>query len=212
MHNFRSKILAFINFAKSWFQQARSIQLLRQLSPGAHIGWVKILGNPQNARFGEGTHIEDGVLLDLTGGGTIETGKNCSIRTGAVLAPYGGMILLGDFCGVQHFSVLYGHGGLRAGNYVRIAAHCVLIPANHGIKLGTTPIYLQEETKKGISLGDDIWIGAGCQILDGVTIGDGAVIAAGALVNHDVPAAMIVGGVPARVLRARLAADQNYSA
>jgi len=212
MPHFRHNILDFIKFARSWFQQARSIQLLRQLNPGAHIGWVKILGNPQNAHFGEGTHLEDGVLLDLRAGGTIETGKNCSIKMGAVLAPCGGTILLGDFCGVQHFSVLYGHGGLRAGNYVRIAAHCVLIPANHGIELGNTPIYLQEETKKGILLGNDVWIGGGCQILDGVTIGDGAVIAAGALVNHDVPPAMIAGGVPARVLRARRAAERDYSA
>lgn len=211
MYCFRSTILGFINFAKSWFHQARSIQLLRRLNPGVHSGWVKILGNPHNAHFGEGTHLEDGVLLDLRAGGKIETGKNCSIRTGAVLAPYGGTILLGDFCGVQHFSVLYGHGGLRAGNYVRIAAHCVLIPSNHGIELGKTPIYLQEETKKGILLGHDVWIGVGCQILDGVTIGDGAVIGAGALVNRDVPPAMIAGGVPARILRARRAADQDYS-
>lgn len=51
-----------------------------------------------------------------------------------------------------------------------------------------------------IHIGDDVWIGARATILKGVTIGDGAVVAAGAVVTSDVPAGTLVGGVPARVL------------
>jgi acetyltransferase-like isoleucine patch superfamily enzyme len=52
-----------------------------------------------------------------------------------------------------------------------------------------------------IRIGDHVWIGLRATILKGVTIGDGAVVAAGALVIHDVPPGALVGGVPARVIR-----------
>ena len=54
-----------------------------------------------------------------------------------------------------------------------------------------------------VQVGNDVWLGSGCAILSGVTIGDGAVVAARALVTKDVPPYAIVGGVPARVLRYR---------
>lgn len=52
-----------------------------------------------------------------------------------------------------------------------------------------------------IKIGNNVWIGANCIILKGVTIGDGAIIAAGAVVNKDVPSKSLVGGVPARILK-----------
>ena len=54
---------------------------------------------------------------------------------------------------------------------------------------------------KPIILGKNVWVGASAIFLPGVTVGDGAIVAAGAVVNHDVPARTIVGGVPARVLK-----------
>ena len=54
-----------------------------------------------------------------------------------------------------------------------------------------------------VRIGNDVWIGAHAVVLKGVTIGDGAVIAAGAVVTKDVPAGVIAGGMPARVIRQR---------
>jgi acetyltransferase-like isoleucine patch superfamily enzyme len=57
------------------------------------------------------------------------------------------------------------------------------------------------EATAPVTIGDHVWIGARAAVLKGVTIGDGAVVAAGALVTRDVPAGALVGGVPATVLR-----------
>lgn len=63
--------------------------------------------------------------------------------------------------------------------------------------------YLDAEKRISIVIGNDVWIGARATILEGVTIGDGAVVAAGAIVTKDVPPYAIVGGVPAKIIRYR---------
>lgn len=60
-----------------------------------------------------------------------------------------------------------------------------------------------EDELQRTAVGNDVWMGVGCIVLDGLTIGDGAVIAAGAVVTKDVPPYAIVGGVPARIIRYR---------
>jgi hypothetical protein len=92
-------------------------------------------------------------------------------------------------------------GGLELAVAVGIAwrsQRVVIIPANHVFARLDVPINRQGFTAKGIHIGRDVWMGANATILDGVTTGDGAVVAAGAVVNHDVPSYQIVGGVPAR--------------
>jgi acetyltransferase-like isoleucine patch superfamily enzyme len=87
---------------------------------------------------------------------------------------------------------------------VRIAAHAVIIPANHITDQPETPIYQLGTTCKGIEIGDYVWIGTGVRVLDGVHIGENSVIAAGAVVNRDIPPNVVAGGTPAKVLRHRL--------
>lgn len=60
----------------------------------------------------------------------------------------------------------------------------------------------------GVIIGNDVWIGSNAILLGGVTIGDGAIIAAGSVVNKDVPPFAIVGGVPAKILRYRFSEEQ----
>lgn len=69
---------------------------------------------------------------------------------------------------------------------------------------GITPEYNNPEPEyEKITVGNDVWIGCRAMILDGVTIGDGAIIAAGAVVTKDVPPYAIVGGVPAKIIKYR---------
>ena len=87
-------------------------------------------------------------------------------------------------------------GGIYIGDDVFIGHNVVLATLDHEIdpdKRGLVPA--------PIHIGNKVWIGAGAIITKGVTIGDGSIIAAGAVVNKDVPEMVIVGGVPAKILK-----------
>ena len=95
-------------------------------------------------------------------------------------------------------------GRIVIGRKCLISQHVSIIASNHCSRKGI-PIQEQswDERKTGIIIGDDVWVGCGVQVLPGVKIGDGAVIAAGSLVNTDVRENTVVAGVPARVIRER---------
>lgn len=157
-----------------------------------------------NIHLGDNVTIGHGAILRCTDDASkIEIGAGSVIQPQTYLETHvGGHIVLGKNNSVNPFCVLYGHGGLRTGDYVRIAAHAVIIPANHVFASLDKPICKQGLTKQGIVIGSDVWIGAGVRLLDGVTVGAGAVLAAGAVVIENVPDYAVVGGVPARIIKA----------
>ncbi|MES2997365.1 MAG: acyltransferase [Verrucomicrobiota bacterium] len=154
------------------------------------------------ARIGRGTYIHPQAVLERKRG-TIALGERCTIAHGAQLLAYGGSIEIGNHCSVNPGCILYGHGGLKIGNDVRIAANTVIIPANHVFIDPGKPIRMQGETKLGVTIGNDVWIGAGAIILDGVSIADGCVIGAGAIVTRSTEPFGIYVGNPARLIKKR---------
>ena len=141
--------------------------------------------------------------IRVCGGGRIRIGKNCEIHAYAMLLTYGGDILIGDNCSVNSFSIVYGHGGVRIGNGVRIAAHSVIIPANHNVSADGRSFHESGVTGRGIVIEDNVWIGAGAAVLDGVSIGRNSIVGAGGVVVESVRENTTVGGVPARQITAR---------
>jgi len=99
--------------------------------------------------------------------------------------------------------VLYGHGGLEIGNNCLIAAHVVFVPENHRFDQSDLLIREQGVIQKGICIEDDVWVATRVVVLDGVTIGRGAVIGAGSVVTKDIPAYAVAYGTPARVVGQR---------
>ena len=157
----------------------------------------------RGVRVGPGTIIRPGASLSREGGGSITLGAKCVVHPGAKILTYGGDVELGSRCSVNPYAVLYGHGGLRIGDYVRIASHCVVIPSNHGFDDTQRPIAEQPETRRGIMIGDDVWLGAQVVVLDGSVLEDGCVVGAGAVVRGRLEARMVYAGVPAKPLKRR---------
>jgi len=172
------------------------------LRPAKVHASAEILGR-ERLTLGAEVQVRRHATIDCSLDGRVTIGHHTILFPYTMILAHGGSVEIGDHCTINPFSVLYGHGGLRIGNYVRIATHVVIIPANHVFDDPDAPITSQGLTKKGVFIGDDVWIGAGARILDGVTIGEGAVVAAGAVVTRDVERFAVVGGVPAGVIGRR---------
>jgi serine acetyltransferase len=162
---------------------------------------LRFLGQP--VRVHPGAWVSPDCVIRVQDGGSVTIGRGCELHPMTMVLTYGGNIEIGDDCSLNPFSIIYGHGGVRIGSGVRIAAHSVIIPANHTTPDDGTPVRLAPVVARGIEIGNDVWIGTGARILDGVRIGARAVIGAGSVVTRDVPANATVAGVPARTIRQR---------
>lgn len=133
----------------------------------------------------------------------IKLGEKCTLHPYSYLRLHGGSIEIGNNVYINPYTVIYGHGGLKIGNNVLIAAHCTIIPSNHNFENIDAPIVAQGETCKGIVIEDDVWLGTGVKVLDGVTIGCGSVIGAGSVVTKSIPSYSVAVGAPAKVIKKR---------
>jgi acetyltransferase-like isoleucine patch superfamily enzyme len=174
---------------------------------------ANICGGPA-IQFGEGTVVYNGVIVsagylkpqeDLSTSplGSIRIGRRCTMLPNTILATCGGNITIGDDVSMNPGVVIYGDGNVIIGDKTRIATQVTIIAAMHVYSDSTRPMMEQGLTKKGIVIGRDVWIGSGAKILDGVTIGDCAVVAAGSVVQGDVAPCMVVAGIPARAFSMR---------
>lgn len=105
-------------------------------------------------------------------------------------------------------TIITARAPISIGNDVLIGPYVIINSGNHGYANLTIPIRLQAHVSAPIVIGDDVWIGANVVILRGVQIGQGSIIAAGAVVTKDVPERVVVAGIPAHVIRIRGTANE----
>jgi len=177
-----------------------------------HMDGVAAIENGVRLRFadqirlGRGAYLDERTYLHATPGG-VSIGENTFIMHGAVLHVYNfrhlphAFIRIGNNSLIGELNVLRGQGGITIGDRVYTAPLVQILAVNHIYDDPARPMVEQGITAEGITIEDDVWVGAGAIITDGVTIGRGSVVAAGAVVTSDVPAHTVVGGIPARVLK-----------
>jgi acetyltransferase-like isoleucine patch superfamily enzyme len=159
-----------------------------------------------NVALGRNVYIDQGVYLHACPKG-IRIGDNSFVMHGSVLHVYNfrdlphAFIHIGANSLIGELNVLRGQGGITIGDRVYTAPMVQMLAVNHVFDDPTRPMVEQGITAEGIVVEDDVWIGAGAIITDGVRICKGAVVAAGAVVTQDVPPYTVVGGVPAKALR-----------
>lgn len=156
-----------------------------------------------------GLTIGDGCQINALSKGGIEFGNNVSlgsrtiIECTGVIRELGESLKIGNHVGFAQNCFIEVRGNITIGDDCIFATGVSMAAENHVFSDADKPIRLQGATRKGITIGCDCWIGTKVVILDGVTIGDGCVIAGGAVVIKDVPPYSVVGGVPAKVLKMR---------
>lgn len=157
--------------------------------------------------FTLGDHVEINALSrqGVTIGDNVSILKNTIIECTGVIRDLGEGLTIGSNVGISQGCFIQVRGKVTIGSHVIFGPNVSVFSENHNFDRTDEYIINQGATRKGVTIGDGVWIGAGSTILDGVTIGENAIVAAGSVVNKDVAPFAIVGGVPAKEIKNRKA-------
>lgn len=161
-------------------------------------------------KIGKSVTIGDNVEINALSNNGIQIGNNVSILRNTiiectgVIRQLGEGLRIGNHVGIAQNCFIQVRGEVIIGDYVILGPYVKIFSENHNFKNTDIPIVLQGETRLSVTIENNVWIGANSTVLGGVKIGEGSIIAAGAVVNKDIPPFSIVAGVPARVIKSRL--------
>lgn len=171
--------------------------------------------------FTGANNIEIGSQSFIGRGSCIRTFKNRKILIGAKVWIEKGVIIIteADNCCIEigentfvgPYTYMVGVGNITIGKHCLIAAHCDIAAVDHIFSDPTELIRKQGVTRQGIVIEDNCWLGCGVKVLDGVTIGEGSVIGAGAVVTKNIPPYSVAVGVPAKVIRNRQLGEEKLA-
>ncbi|WP_159474336.1 DapH/DapD/GlmU-related protein [Dyadobacter sp. 3J3] len=149
-------------------------------------------------KIGFGTYIS--ISSSIRNAKRIDLGKYVEINSNVILWP--SRLIVSNHVQINPGTAIY--GDVKIGKYVMIAPNCMIAGGNHAFARIDIPMIKQGATTKGIIIEDDVWIGANSTIVDGVTIHQGAIVAAGSVVTKDVTSYDIVAGTPATRIGSRI--------
>lgn len=179
--HFRGFAWAMASLVRGFLRDVRGL-LYWPLSsmPGVTGWWLRRLFLGTRMTLGKNVMIDEGVRFDRPE--NVQVGSNAFIGRG---------------------SFVHGGGGVSIGNDVLIGPGVKIWTTDHRFDSRALPMRQQGHDFGPVSIGDDVWLGANAVVLKDVTIGEGAVVAAGSVVTKDVPPYAVVAGVPARQIGVR---------
>lgn len=179
-------------------------RLFKHFGRGVIIGRNVVLRHPHHISLGNNVTVDDNCLLDGRGAGLagLVLEDNTLVNRNCMLVAKAGPIRLGRRTSLGSNSSIVSMDGVQIGEAVLIAGECCLSAGAYRFDSPEIPIMDQETYTRGpIRIGAGAWLGTRVTVLDGVSIGDGAVVGACSLVNKDLSAGAIAAGVPAKVIR-----------
>ena len=157
----------------------------------------------QNLSIDRGCYIDALSSEGISFGNNVSIGKYTTIECTGTLKSLGKGLKVGSRVGLGTHGFFGCAGGIEIGDDTIFGNYVSLHSENHKFQDRNIPIRLQGVKRKGIIIGKDCWIGAKVTILDGTVIGDGCIVAAGAVVRGYIPPYSIIGGIPAKVIKSR---------
>lgn len=160
-------------------------------------------------RMGKNLNIDRNCYIDALSingiqfGNNVSVGKNTTIECSGTLKDLGKGLKVGDNVGLGTHGFFGCAGGIEIGDNTIFGNFVSMHSENHNFSDHSQPIRLQGVNRKGIKIGSDCWIGAKVTVLDGTVIGNGCIVAAGAVVRGQFPENVILGGVPAKIIKQR---------
>ena len=180
-------------------------RLFNRVGRGTHFGRHITLRWPQRISLGENVLIDEFAMLAIYGRGDDEIiiGDGVLIGRRSVVKCRLGSLHIGNNTNVGMDCRIASTSMVTIGNYCLFAGKCYIGGAQHRHDRRDIPITLQPLHTQGVIIEDDVWLGANVCVNDGVKIGRGAIVGAGAVVTRDIPPYMIAAGVPAKVIKER---------
>jgi acetyltransferase-like isoleucine patch superfamily enzyme len=164
------------------------------------------LWHPRKMWIGDRVAVDEGCQLDARGcaPGEFRIGDGALISRGCILSGKDGSLSIGPRANIGAGCVMYSFTRIEIGADTMLAANCYVGGGGYVVR-GRTDIPMSAQPRKrlGVVIEDDCWLGAGVTVIDGVRVGRGSVIGAGAVVTHDVAPYSIMAGVPARRIGSR---------
>jgi acetyltransferase-like isoleucine patch superfamily enzyme len=161
--------------------------------------WFVRLMAPLYQHRGSGSVIHGSVRMDTPPYRHFSLGSHSVIESFSCINNAVGDVVIGDHTRIGIHNTII--GPVTIGHHVNLAQGITVTALNHNFDVPGLRIDEQGISTKPVVIGDDVWIGANAVVLPGVTIGSHSVVAAGAVVTHDVPDGVVVGGVPAKILK-----------
>jgi acetyltransferase-like isoleucine patch superfamily enzyme len=185
---------------KIWLKKSGGILFLGK---GCKIKHAHKISMGRTVTIGDYVEINALSKNGVTIGSNVTILKNTIIECTGVIKEIGEGLTIGNNVGISQNCFIQVRGYVEIGSNVMFGPYVSIFSENHGYHDTNTPMIEQKTARIGVKLNDDIWIGSGAKILDGVILGKGCIVAAGAVVTKSFPEYSIIGGVPAKLLSTR---------